>query len=122
MQDQAAEVVAAMAQRANVFVLAQVEDEIGEATVRCALEGANLLGQGPGKIRPHRCAIVPLIMHILNIVWRRQTCWSGGKQDRAAAKVSDQESVWKPLLKIRLCRCISPGCSVTQVCKFAHFC
>ena len=56
MQDRAAEVVRAMSHVAKVFVLVPVEDEIGEATVRCALDGANLLGPQPGQIKPHRQA------------------------------------------------------------------
>ncbi len=54
VQQQAAESVAAMAEVANVFILAQVEDEIGEATVRCALEEARLVGPNHGQIKPHR--------------------------------------------------------------------
>eukprot|EP00891_Asterochloris_glomerata_P008525 jgi/Astpho2/8525/fgenesh1_pg.00125_%23_30_t len=54
LRSQAAAVVKEMAQVAQVYLIAHVVDDVGEATVRGALESAGLLGGGPGQIRPHR--------------------------------------------------------------------
>ena len=38
-----------------VYVITHVEDDIGEATVRGALEAVGVVGSGHGQIPPHRC-------------------------------------------------------------------
>jgi len=38
-----------------VYVITHVEDDVGEATVRGALEAVGLVGSRPGQIPPHRC-------------------------------------------------------------------
>mmetsp|Transcript_8294 Transcript_8294/g.19896 ORF Transcript_8294/g.19896 Transcript_8294/m.19896 type:complete len:256 (+) Transcript_8294:265-1032(+) len=50
----AAEVLTELSQRAQVYLLAEVEDDVGEATVRGAMEAAGLLGTGPGRVPPQR--------------------------------------------------------------------
>lgn len=39
----------------SAVVLAHVESDVGEATLRGALEAAGLLGSGRDQLRPHRC-------------------------------------------------------------------
>ncbi|KAK9817998.1 hypothetical protein WJX72_005563 [[Myrmecia] bisecta] len=50
----AAGVVREMSRAANVYIIAHVVDDIGEATVRGALEAGELVGNAPGRIKPHR--------------------------------------------------------------------
>ncbi len=38
-----------------VYMITHVEDDVGEATVRGALEAVGLVGSRPGQIPPHRC-------------------------------------------------------------------
>ena len=47
-------VVREMCRLAAVYIIAHVEDDVGEATVRGALEAGGIVGDGPGQIRPHR--------------------------------------------------------------------
>lgn len=54
MREDAAAVVREMLKGANVYVLAHVIDDIGEATVRGALEAGALVGLGAGQIPPYR--------------------------------------------------------------------
>mmetsp|Transcript_30170 Transcript_30170/g.85197 ORF Transcript_30170/g.85197 Transcript_30170/m.85197 type:complete len:112 (-) Transcript_30170:5289-5624(-) len=42
-----------MMQQSEVFLLAQVEDDIGEATVRASLEASGVIGKNPGQIPSH---------------------------------------------------------------------
>ena len=48
-----------------VYVITHVEDDIGEATVRGALEAVGLVGGRPGQLPPHRCDSNPIgsILH-----------------------------------------------------------
>ncbi|KAK9786387.1 hypothetical protein WJX73_006975 [Symbiochloris irregularis] len=50
----AARVLAEMLHSTAVYIMAHVSDDIGEATVRGALEAGGLVGKGPGQILPHR--------------------------------------------------------------------
>lgn len=50
----AAAVMREVLKTANVYVLAHVIDDIGEATVRGALEAGGLVGPSAGQIPPHR--------------------------------------------------------------------
>lgn len=43
-----------LAKNANVFLITHVVDDVGEATVRGALEDAGLVGPSGGQIKPHR--------------------------------------------------------------------
>lgn len=43
-----------LAANASVYLITHVIDDIGEATVRGALENAGLVGPNPGQIKPHR--------------------------------------------------------------------
>ncbi|BDA49538.1 Peroxisome biogenesis protein 22 [Coccomyxa sp. Obi] len=54
LREDAAAVVREMLKTANVYVMAHVIDDIGEATVRGALEAGALVGLGAGQIPPHR--------------------------------------------------------------------
>ncbi|CAL5224655.1 g7373 [Coccomyxa viridis] len=50
----AAEVLKEVRRTANVYIIAHVVDDLGEATVRGALEAGGLVGSGGGQIAPHR--------------------------------------------------------------------
>lgn len=50
----AAEVVRHMLSGASVYLLAQVDSDVGEAVVRAVLDHAGLLGRGAGQLPPHR--------------------------------------------------------------------
>lgn len=50
LRPDAAAVVREVARGANVFVITHVLDDIGEATVRGALEAGGLVGTGPGQV------------------------------------------------------------------------
>lgn len=54
LRPEAAQVVADMARCSAVYVLAHVSDDIGEATVRGALEAGGLVGAQQGQVPPHR--------------------------------------------------------------------
>jgi hypothetical protein len=54
LREEAAAVVREMARLVNVFVVAHVVDDVGETTVRGALEFGGLVGSGPGQIPAHR--------------------------------------------------------------------
>lgn len=54
LRPEAVQVVADMASRAAVYILAHVSDDIGEATVRGALDAGGLVGTQWGQIPPHR--------------------------------------------------------------------
>ena len=56
LRPDAAAVVREVARGANVYILAHVLDDIGEATVRGALEAGGLIGISPGQVpRPLPC-------------------------------------------------------------------
>ena len=57
LRPDAAAVVREIARGANVFVVAHVLDDIGEATVRGALEAGGLVGAAPGQVGPARSMI-----------------------------------------------------------------
>lgn len=50
----AAELLRQFCSAAEVFLMAHVADDVGEAAVQGALEYAGLLGAGPGAVPPHR--------------------------------------------------------------------
>ena len=55
MRRDACKVLAAVAASVGgVYVIAHVVDDIGEATVRGALEAHGLIGSGRGQVPPHR--------------------------------------------------------------------
>lgn len=54
LRTDAAAVMREVLKTANVYVLAHVIDDIGEATVRGALEAGGLVGPSAGQIPPHR--------------------------------------------------------------------
>ncbi len=57
MRSDAAKVLCAVLGAVSmVYVITHVEDDIGEATVRGALEAAGLVGSRPQQIPPHRPA------------------------------------------------------------------
>lgn len=43
-----------LVRNANVFLITHVIDDVGEATVRGALEDVGLVGTSEGQIKPHR--------------------------------------------------------------------
>jgi hypothetical protein len=49
-----AELLREFARAADVYVIAHVADDVGQALVTGALEAADLLGTGPGQVRPHK--------------------------------------------------------------------
>ena len=51
-----AELVRHIAARADCYLMCHVDDDIGEALVRGALEHAGVTGSGPGQVPTHRCA------------------------------------------------------------------
>eukprot|EP00198_Chlamydomonas_reinhardtii_P006121 XP_001695457.1 predicted protein [Chlamydomonas reinhardtii] len=53
VQLEALEAVREMARVSDVYLLAHVEDDVGEAVVAGALEAAGLLGAGAGQVAPH---------------------------------------------------------------------
>ncbi|KAK9824912.1 hypothetical protein WJX74_005715 [Apatococcus lobatus] len=98
MQESAAEIVGAMAQVANVFILAQVEDEIGEATVRCALEEAELLGLKQGQVKPHRLLFCSTLEGKVSMVRQLEP---GLHVDAAAATIESLQRFMPQLLYIQ---------------------
>ncbi len=54
LREDAGAVMAEMARLAHVYVLAHVVDDVGEATVRGALEAGGLVGPGSGQIPGQR--------------------------------------------------------------------
>ncbi len=50
LRPDAAAVVREIARGANVYILAHVTDDIGEATVRGALEAGGLIGSSTGQV------------------------------------------------------------------------
>jgi len=50
----AAELLAELARAADVYLITQVADDVGQAAVTGALEAAGLLGGGPGQVPPQR--------------------------------------------------------------------
>lgn len=56
-QGNTAEIVKQLSRKVDLFLLAHVEDEIGEATVSGALEHCGVLGRGLGQVPPHRLLI-----------------------------------------------------------------
>lgn len=53
VRPEAVEVLQEMSRVSDVYLIAQVEDDVGQAVVTGALESAGLLGSGPGQIKPH---------------------------------------------------------------------
>ncbi|KAG2430180.1 hypothetical protein HXX76_010279 [Chlamydomonas incerta] len=53
VRPEALEAVREMARVSDVYLVAHVEDDVGEAVVAGALEAAGLLGGGPGQVAPH---------------------------------------------------------------------
>jgi hypothetical protein len=54
LQPDAGAIVKEMAGVAGVYIITHVLDEVGEATVRGALEAGDLIGNGPHQVKPHR--------------------------------------------------------------------
>lgn len=54
LRPEAGELLTELAAVAEVFLLAHVSDDVGQAVVTGALEAAGLLGRGPGQVPPHR--------------------------------------------------------------------
>lgn len=50
----AVEALKRCAENAELYLLTQVDDDVGEVVVRGALEHAGLVGQGKGQVPPHR--------------------------------------------------------------------
>lgn len=61
-------VVREMAKLANVYVLAHVVDDVGEATVRGALEAGGLVGSAAGQIPGHRVLFCSTVEGKVSIV------------------------------------------------------
>lgn len=61
-------VVRKMCKVANLYVIAHVLDDVGEATVRGALEAGGLVGAQADQIKPHRW-VLPVLQAILKIHW-----------------------------------------------------
>lgn len=54
LREDAAAVMREIIKMANVYILAHVIDDLGEATVRGALEAGGLVGPSAGHVPPHR--------------------------------------------------------------------
>lgn len=54
MRPAAIPILRELANNAQVYLITHVVDDVGEATVRGALEDAGLIGPNPGQIKPHR--------------------------------------------------------------------
>lgn len=54
MRQQAVPLLLELVKNANVFLVTHVIDDVGEATVRGALEDVGLVGSSEGQIKPHR--------------------------------------------------------------------
>ena len=57
-----------LVKHANVFLVTHVIDDVGEATVRGALEDAGLVGSLEGQIRPHRLVFCSTLEGKVSIV------------------------------------------------------
>lgn len=57
-----------LVKNANVFLVTHVIDEVGEATVRGALEDAGLVGTLEGQIKPHRLVFCSTLEGKVSIV------------------------------------------------------
>lgn len=54
MRQAAVPILHGLAANASVYLITHVIDDVGEATVRGALENAGLVGSDSGQIKPHR--------------------------------------------------------------------
>ncbi len=53
VRPEAVEVLQEMSRISDVYLIAQVDDDVGQAVVTGALESAGLLGSGPGQVKAH---------------------------------------------------------------------
>ncbi len=68
VRQQAVPLLLELAKNANVFLITHVIDDVGEATVRGALEDAGLVGSAEGQIKPHRLVFCSTLEGKVSIV------------------------------------------------------
>ena len=68
VQQAAVPIMPELVKNANVFLVTHVIDEVGEATVRGALEDAGLVGTLEGQIKPHRLVFCSTLEGKVSIV------------------------------------------------------
>ena len=68
VRQQAVPLVLELAKSANVFLITHVIDDVGEATVRGALEDVGLVGSSEGQIKPHRLVFCSTLEGKVSIV------------------------------------------------------
>ena len=68
VQKQAVFILHELTRHANVFFLTHVIDDVGEATVRGALEDAGLVGNAEGQIKSHRLVFCSTLEGKVSIV------------------------------------------------------
>ena len=68
MQQAVAPIVHELARNANIFLITHVIDDVGEATVRGALEDVGLVGNSEGQIKSHRLVFCSTLEGKVSIV------------------------------------------------------
>ena len=68
VQQAAVPIMRELVQNANVFLVTHVIDDVGEATVRGALEDVGLVGTSEGQIKPHRLVFCSTLEGKVSIV------------------------------------------------------
>jgi len=68
VRQQAVPILLELAKNANVFLITHVIDDVGEATVRGALEDVGLVGFSEGQIKPHRLVFCSALEGKVSIV------------------------------------------------------
>ena len=68
VQQAAVPIMRELVKNANVFLVTHVIDDVGEATVRGALEDVGLVGTSEGQIKPHRLVFCSTLEGKVSIV------------------------------------------------------
>ncbi|DBA73366.1 TPA: hypothetical protein ACH3X1_011410 [Trebouxia sp. C0004] len=68
VRQQAVPLLLELAKNANVFLITHVIDDVGESTVRGALEDVGLVGASEGQIKPHRLVFCSTLEGKVSIV------------------------------------------------------
>lgn len=68
VQQAAVPIMRELVKNANIFLVTHVIDDVGEATVRGALEDVGLVGTSEGQIKPHRLVFCSTLEGKVSIV------------------------------------------------------
>ena len=74
VRQQAIPILHELARNASVFFITHVIDDVGEATVRGALEESGLVGSADGQIKSHRLVFCSTLEGKVSIVRQQMYC------------------------------------------------